>query len=61
MRNRKRPTRIAPFRAADYLQDDEVMLEYLAAAQEDDNPAVLACALADVAEARKNRARIDFP
>jgi probable addiction module antidote protein len=42
----------APFDAADYLDDDEIVAEYLSAAAEDPNPDVLLAALADVAKAR---------
>jgi DNA-binding phage protein len=36
------------FDAADYLQDEDVMLEYLRAAREDQNPAVFLIAVDDV-------------
>jgi probable addiction module antidote protein len=42
----------APFDAADYLDNDEVIAEYLTAAVEDPNPAVFLAALGDVAKAR---------
>ena len=42
----------ATFNVADYLDDDEVIAEYLAAAAEDSNPDVLLAALAEVAKAR---------
>jgi len=40
------------FDAVDYLDSEELMAEYLAAAMEDDNPDVFLAALADVAKAR---------
>ncbi|MDP4822415.1 MAG: putative addiction module antidote protein [Aestuariivirgaceae bacterium] len=42
----------APFEAAEFLDNDEVIAEYLAAAAEDDNPNVLLAALLDVAKAK---------
>lgn len=42
----------APFDAADYLDSDEVVAEYLNAALEDPNPDVFLVATADVARAR---------
>jgi DNA-binding phage protein len=42
----------APFDAADYLDNDEVIAEYLSAAGEDPNREVFLAALDDVAEAR---------
>ena len=42
----------ATFNVADYLDDDEVIAEYLSAAAEDSNPDVLLAALAEVAKAR---------
>lgn len=42
----------APFDAADYLDNDEVIAEYLNAALEDPNPDVFLVAVADVAKAR---------
>ena len=44
--------KLAPFDASDYLDDDEVMAEYLAACLEDPNPDVFLSALADVAKAK---------
>jgi probable addiction module antidote protein len=44
--------KFAPFDIAHYLDDDEVIAEYLTAAAEDENPDVLLSALAEVAEAR---------
>jgi probable addiction module antidote protein len=45
-------TQFATFNAADYLDDEEVIAEYLSAAAEDENPDVLLSALAEVAKAR---------
>ncbi len=45
-------SRIAMFDAADYLDSDEVISEYLNAALEDGNPDVFLQAIADVAKAR---------
>jgi probable addiction module antidote protein len=42
----------APFDPADYLDDLEVIAEYLSAAAEDPNPDVFIAALGDVARAR---------
>jgi probable addiction module antidote protein len=42
----------APFDAADYLDNEEVIAEYLNAALEDENPDVFLVAVADVAKAR---------
>ncbi|WP_414440974.1 addiction module antidote protein [Burkholderia sp. 22PA0106] len=42
----------AEFDAADYLDNDEVVAEFLAAAAEDPNPAVFLAAVAAVARAR---------
>ncbi len=42
----------AKFDAVDYLDSEELIAEYLAAALEDDNPDVFLAALADVAKAR---------
>ena len=44
--------KFAPFDASDYLDDEEVMAEYLAACLEDPNPDVFLAALADVAKAK---------
>lgn len=43
---------LARFDAADYLDDDAVIAEYINAALEDENPNVLLQAIADVAKAR---------
>ena len=42
----------APFDAADYLDNEEVIAEYLNAALDDENPDVFLVAVADVAKAR---------
>jgi probable addiction module antidote protein len=52
MAKRKNPLGIAPFDASEYLDSDEVVAEYLAAALEDPNPDVFLHAVADVAKAR---------
>ena len=43
---------LAPFDVADYLDNNEVIAEYLAASMEDPNPDVFLAAIADVAKAR---------
>lgn len=45
-------TTLAKFDAADYLDNEEVIAEYLNAALEDPNPEVFLAAVADVAKAR---------
>lgn len=45
-------TTFAKFDAADYLDNEDVIAEYLTAALEDPNPDVFLAALADVARAR---------
>ena len=45
-------TKFAPFDAADYLDDEETIGEYLTAALEDVNPDVFLTAVRDVARAR---------
>lgn len=45
-------THIAPFDAADYLDDEHAIAEYLTAALEDPNPDVFLTAVRDVARAR---------
>lgn len=45
-------TSYAPFDTATYLDNDEVIAEYLSAAAEDPNPDVFLAALGDVAKAR---------
>lgn len=42
----------APFDAADYLDDEEIIAEYLTAALEDPNPDLFLVAVRDVARAR---------
>ncbi len=44
--------KIKPFEAADYLDNEEVIAEYLNAALEDPNPDVFLMAISDVAKAR---------
>lgn len=44
--------KFAPFNAADYLDNEEVIAEYLAAALEDPNPEVFLLAVSNVAKAR---------
>jgi probable addiction module antidote protein len=51
-KRRKTGIEIAPFDASDYLDNPEVIAEYLAAALEDPNPNVFLRAVADVAKAR---------
>lgn len=43
---------VVPFDAADYLDNEEAIAEYINAALEDENPDVLLQAIADVAKAR---------
>jgi probable addiction module antidote protein len=45
-------TRLAPFDAADYLDNEVTIAEYLTAALEDPNPDVFLTAVRDVARAR---------
>jgi probable addiction module antidote protein len=45
-------TTYAPFDAAAYLDNDELIAEYLSVAAEDPNPDVFVAALGDVAKAR---------
>ncbi len=45
-------TTFAPFHAADYLDDEETIAEYLTAALENPNPDVFLAAVRDVARAR---------
>ena len=52
MAKRKSRLGIGPFNASDYLDNEEVIAEYLAAALEDPNPDVFLHAVADVAKAR---------
>jgi probable addiction module antidote protein len=44
--------KFAPFNAADYLDNEEVIAEYLAAALEDSNPEAFLMAVSNVAKAR---------
>jgi probable addiction module antidote protein len=44
--------KFAPFNAADYLDNEEVIAEYLAAALEDPDPEVFMMAVSNVAKAR---------
>ena len=44
--------RFSKFDAADYLDSEEMIAEYLTAALEDENPDVFLAAIADVAKAR---------
>jgi len=44
--------KLAPFDASEYLDDEEVIAEYLTAALEDPNPEVFLRAVANVAKAR---------
>lgn len=46
----------APFDISDYLDNDEVIAEFLTAAAQDDNPDVLLAALSHVAKANRSRA-----
>ena len=52
MAKRKTHLKIAPFDAADYLDKEEVIAEYLTAALEDPNPDAFLHAVGDVAKAR---------
>src|ERR1700709_2211266 len=52
MKAKSKKTTFAPFDAAEYLDNDEVIAEYLSAAVEDPNPGVFIAALGDVAKAR---------
>ena len=45
-------TTFSKFEAADYLDNEEVIAEYLTAALEDPNPDVFLAAVADIAKAR---------
>ena len=44
--------KLAPFRASDHLDSEEMIVEYLTAAAEDENPDVLLAAISEVARAR---------
>ncbi|HHY55417.1 MAG TPA: putative addiction module antidote protein [Chloroflexi bacterium] len=50
-------TNFAPFDAADYLDDEETIAEYLTAALEDSNPDVFLAAIRDVARGMAQLAR----
>jgi probable addiction module antidote protein len=54
MKKAKARTKVtyAPFEAADYLDSEETIAEYLSLAARDENPGVLLKALGDVAKAR---------
>src|ERR1700689_2441115 len=52
MAKRKRRPDVAPFEASKYLENEQVIAEYLGAALEDRNPNVFLQAVADVAKAR---------
>jgi probable addiction module antidote protein len=52
MAKRKSRLGIAPFDASEYLDNEEVIAEYLTAVLEDRNPSVFLQAVADVAKAR---------
>jgi probable addiction module antidote protein len=45
-------TKLSKFDAADYLDSEETIAEYLTAALEDENPEVFLAAISDVAKAR---------
>lgn len=51
-KKRRRTVRLAPFDASEYLDNEEVIAEYLSAALEDPNPDVFLRAVANVAKAR---------
>lgn len=51
-------THFAPFDAAAYLDDEEIIAEYLTAALEDPNPDVFLAAVRDVARAYTTRVRV---
>jgi probable addiction module antidote protein len=51
MTKQESPLGIAPFDASDYLDNEELIAEYLTAAAEDPNPDVLLHAIEDVAKA----------
>ncbi len=53
-------TNFAPFDAVDYLDDEETVAEYLAAALEDPNPDVFLTAVQDAARALPVRGDQDF-
>ena len=51
-RTRPKALKLAPFDASEFLDNEEVVAEYLAAALEDPNPDVFLSAVANVAKAR---------
>lgn len=51
-RTKAKATQLAPFDASEFLDNEEVIAEYLAAALEDSNPDVFLRAVANVAKAR---------
>jgi probable addiction module antidote protein len=51
-RSKSRAIKLAAFDASEFLDDEEVIAEYLAAALEDANPDVFLRAVANVAKAR---------
>jgi probable addiction module antidote protein len=51
-RTRPKTLKLAPFDASEFLDNEEVVAEYLAAALEDPNPDVFLSAVANVAKAR---------
>lgn len=51
-KTKAKPLELAPFDASEYLGNEEVIAEYLAAALENPNPDVFLAAVADVAKAR---------
>ena len=52
MTKAKNPLGLAPLDAADYLTDEDTIIEYLTAALEDPNPNMFLVAVRDVARAR---------
>ncbi len=55
MKAKSRVLGLAPFDASEFLSNEEVVAEYLAAAQEDPNPDTHLRAMANVARARRYR------
>lgn len=51
-KTKSRAVELAPFDASEYLDSEEVIAEYLAAAWEEPNPDVFLLAMANVAKAR---------
>lgn len=51
-KSRFKPLRLTPFDASEYLDNEEVIAEYLAGALEDPDPDVFLQAIANVAKAR---------